>query len=85
MARHQRQAETATVKAGIAKLEATLPMAQTREADFTKLVEQGFISGHATQDKTRERVELERDLITQRAKLAEAQAAARETQQSQSA
>lgn len=80
-----RQAEIATVKASIAKLEATLPMAQSREADFTKLVDQGFISSHATQDKTRERVELERDLATQKAKLAEALATAAETEQSKSA
>jgi hemolysin D len=77
----RRQAEIATVKASIAKLEATVPMAQAREADFTKLVDQGFISSHATQDKTRERVELERDLTTQRAKLAETEATARETEQ----
>jgi hemolysin D len=77
----RRQAEIATVKASIAKLEATVPMAQTREADFTKLVDQGFISSHATQDKTRERVELERDLTTQRAKLAETEATAHETEQ----
>jgi hemolysin D len=68
----RRQAEIATVQQTIAKLEATVPMAQTREADFKRLVGEGFISSHATQDKTRERVELERDLTTQRAKLAEA-------------
>jgi hemolysin D len=79
-----RQAEIATVKASIAKLEATLPMVQTREADYTKLVDQGFISGHATQDKTRERVEMERDLATQRARLAEALANAAETEQTKS-
>lgn len=78
-ARHQ--AETATVKATIAKLEATLPMAQTRETDFKRLVEQGYISSHATQDKTRERVELERDLATQRARLAEAQSTLKEAEQ----
>lgn len=82
---NRRQAEIATVKASIAKLEATLPMAKSREADFTKLVDQGFISGHATQDKTRERVELERDLATQRAKLTEALATATETEQAKGA
>jgi len=79
----RRQAEIATVRETIAKLEATVPMAQTREADFKKLVEQGYISGHATQDKTRERVELERDLATQQARLAEAQSAWRESAQAQ--
>ena len=67
----RRQAEIATVRETIAKLDATIPMAQTREADFRNLVDQGYISSHATQDKTRERVELERDLATQRARLLE--------------
>ena len=77
----RKQAEIATVQASIAKLEATLPLSQTREADYTKLVDQGFISGHATQDKTRERIELERDLATQRARLLEAQAGLAESNQ----
>ena len=76
-----RQAEIGTVQQTIAKLEATLPMAQQREVDYKRLVDQGYISGHATQDKTRERVELERDLATQRARLAEAQANATQTAQ----
>lgn len=76
-----RQAEIVTVKETIAKLEATVPMAQAREADYKRLVDQGYISGHATQDKTRERVELERDLATTRARLVEAQAALRESEQ----
>lgn len=70
-----RKAEIATVKETIAKLEATVPMAQTREHDFKKVVTEGFISSHATQDKTRERVELERDLSVQRARQQEAQSA----------
>lgn len=40
---------------------------------------------HATQDKTRERVELERDLSTQRARLAETEATAHETEQARAA
>lgn len=77
----RRLMEIATVQETIAKLEATVPMAQAREDDFKKLVDRGYISGHATQDKTRERVELERDLATQRARLAEVQSTARETEQ----
>ena len=69
----RRQAEIGTVKESIAKLEATVPMAKTRETDYKKLVDQGFISSHATQDKTRERFELESDLATLRARLREAQ------------
>ena len=75
-----RQAEIATVHELIAKLEATLPIAQLREADFKSLTEQGFISAHAGQDRTRERIEQERDLATQRARLIEAKAALNEAE-----
>lgn len=79
----RRRAEIATVQETIAKLEATVPMAKTREQDYKRLVGEGFISGHATQDKTRERVEMEQDLATQRAKLVESQAALNEAAQAQ--
>jgi hemolysin D len=90
LARHRaeatrREAEVATVQATIAKLDATLPIAQQREGDFRRLTEQGFISGHATQDRTRERIEQERDLATQRARLAESQAAVAEAQNTRAA
>lgn len=81
----RRQAEINTTQASIAKLEATLPLAQQREADFKRLVEQGFMSGHATQDKTKDRIEQERDLATQRARLREAQAALNESLQTKAA
>jgi hemolysin D len=76
----RRQAEAATVRELIAKLEATLPIAQQREADFKRLADQGFMSSHAGQDRTRERIEQERDLAAQRARLAESQAAAAESE-----
>lgn len=81
----RRQAEIATVREMVAKLEATLPIARQREADFKALAEQGFMSSHANQDRTRERIELERDLATQRARLAEANAALRESENAQNA
>lgn len=85
-AEHQRrQAEMATVQAMIAKLEATLPIARQREQDFQALTAQGFMSGHANQDRSRERIELERDLATQQARLHEAQATLHETEQGRSA
>jgi len=71
----RRRAELTTVQEMVAKFESTVPLARTRESDFKKLAEQGFVAGHATQDRTRERLELERDLATQRARQAEAQAA----------
>jgi hemolysin D len=81
----RRQAELMTVNETIAKLETTIPLAQARESDYKKLVDQGYVSGHATQDKTRERIELERDLSTQRARLLEARFAFKETQQAKAA
>lgn len=79
--RTRREAELATVRELIAKLDATLPIARQREADFRSLTDQGFVSGHAGQDRMRERIEQERDLATQRARLAEAQAALAEADQ----
>lgn len=85
-AEHQRrQAEMATVRAMIDKLEATVPIARQREQDFQALTTQGFMSGHANQDRTRERIELERDLATQQARYQEAQAALHEAEQTRSA
>ena len=71
----RREAEIVTVQASIDKLRATLPIAKKREADFEKLVAEGFIGAHAGQDRTRERIEQEQDLATQKARLAEAKAA----------
>jgi hemolysin D len=81
----RRGAETATVREAIAKLDATIPLVKQREADVKGLAEQGFMNQHAGQDRTRERIELERDLSLQKARLAEAQAAQAESQQSKAA
>jgi hemolysin D len=75
-----RQAEIATMREMIGKLEATLPIARQREADSKVLAEQGYMPVHQAQDRTRERIEMERDQATQRARLAEAQAALRENE-----
>jgi hemolysin D len=69
----------------VAKLETTLPLASKREEDVKKLAEQGFMSGHAGQDRMRERIELERDLATQRARLLETQAALAESENARTA
>lgn len=81
----RRRAEITTAREMIAKLEATLPLAQRRERDVAKLVQEGYMSGHAGQDRLRERVELERDLVTQRARLVEVQAAFRESESARAA
>lgn len=81
----RRQAEKTTADEIIAKLKATLPLARQRERDFLALTEQGFMSGHSSQDRTRERVEMERDLATAQARAAEAQATLVETQRAEAA
>jgi hemolysin D len=80
--RMRREAEVATVGEAIAKLEATIPLARQREADVKGLADQGFMNQHAGQDRTRERIELERDLALLRARRLEAQAALAESRQS---
>ena len=81
----RREAEAQTVREAMAKLEATLPLARQREADVKGLAEQGFMNSHAGQDRSRERIELERDLALQRARLAEAQAAIAESHHNRAA
>ena len=83
--RARRDAELTTAREMLAKLHSTVPLAQQREADFKSLTDQGFISSHAGQDRTRERIELERDLATQQAKLIEAQAALTESRHNSAA
>ena len=83
--RARREAEAATVGEAIAKLEATVPLSQQREADVKGLADQGFMNQHAGQDRTRERIELERDLALQRARLLEAQAALAESRHNKAA
>ena len=77
----RRQAEQSTVRAMVAKIEATLPIALKRERDFQALTAQGFVSSHANQDRTRERIELDRDLATQQSRLLEARAMLKEAEQ----
>ncbi len=81
----RRQAEMATAREVLAKLQTTLPLARKREEDLAGLASQGFIATHAGQDRTRERLELERDLATQHARLAEVDAAMAESRQNRSA
>ncbi|NIM41474.1 MAG: HlyD family type I secretion periplasmic adaptor subunit [Hydrogenophaga sp.] len=71
----QRRTEGETARAVLDKLQSSARWAQRREADYLSLVEKGFISGHASQDRTRERIELERDIATQQARLRELEAA----------
>lgn len=76
----RKRAEVQTAEALLAKLQTTLPMAQAREKDIKALSAQGFVAEHAGQDRTRERVELERDLETAKARLNETRAGLAESE-----
>ncbi|OWQ90179.1 hemolysin activation protein [Roseateles terrae] len=75
----RRTAEIATAKQVVEKLQSTVPIAQQRERDYKTLSDQGFVAGHAGQDRTRERIEQEKDLSTAIAREREAQAALAES------
>jgi hemolysin D len=81
----RRLAEVDTVEQQIKKLRTTLPLAQQRESDYRTLTDQGYVSGHLGQDRTRERIELETDLGTAQARQREAMAALEETRRTRDA
>jgi hemolysin D len=80
-----REAEGATAAQAVRKLQTTLPLARQREEDIQRLSEQGFVTGHAGQDRTRERIELEQDLATAQARQAETRAALAQARQAETA
>jgi hemolysin D len=80
-----KEAELATVREQIAKLKATLPMAQKREDDFNTLAKQGFVTRHDGEDRTRARVEMEQDLSTLRARREETKATIAQAEQARTA
>jgi len=80
-----KNAELSTVREQIAKLKTTLPLVQRREDDFDTLAKQGFVSQHAGQDRTRDRLEMEQDLATLRARREETKAAIAQAEQARSA
>jgi hemolysin D len=80
-----KESELATVREQVAKLKATLPMLEKREADFATLSSQGFVSQHAGQDRTRARIEMEQDLAAYRARREETKAAIKQAEQARTA
>ena len=81
----RRQAEHATAASAVHRLETALPQATRREADLRALVGEGFASTHSWEDRRRERVDLEGELATQRARLREADATLAETRATRTA
>ena len=75
----RRHAERETALSAVARLSAMLKTAARREADLRALAGEGFASTHAWEDRRRERMGIEGELDTQRARSREADAALAET------
>jgi len=74
----RREAELRSTQALVRKLEATLPIATQRAADYRSLVDQAFASQHGYLQHEQARLEMEADLQAQRARLQEIAAALQE-------
>jgi hemolysin D len=75
----KRTAEAASVQELVAKLAQTLPIAQRRAEDYKNLVNQKFISEHGYLEREQVRIEQERDLAFQQARVRELNAGIEET------
>lgn len=71
----RRQAESRTVGEMVHKLEVTVPIARSRAADYKNLLDQNFVSRHGWLEREQAAIEMERDLVTQRARIQEIEAA----------
>ena len=75
----RRTAELNAVRELANKLAQTLPIAQRRAEDYKNLVEQKFVSQHGYLEREQARIENERDLAFQQARVAQLAAAVDET------
>ena len=75
----KRTAEAASVQELANKLAQTLPIAQRRAQDYKNLVKQNFISEHGYLEREQTRIEQERDLAFQEARVRELNAGIEET------
>jgi hemolysin D len=81
----KREAELASTREIVRKLEQTAPIARQRAQDFKDLVEKNFISKHGYLEKEQARIEQEGDLATQRSRLKELAASLQEARSQRAA
>ena len=81
----KREAELASTREIVRKLEQTAPIAKQRAQDFKDLVEKNFISKHGYLEKEQARIEQEADLATQRSRLKELAASLQEARSQRAA
>ena len=75
----KRTAEAASVQELVIKLSQTVPIAQRRAEDYKNLVKQKFVSEHGYLEREQSRIEQERDLAFQEARVRELKAGTEET------
>lgn len=71
----QRTAEIQAARAWVAKLQESLPIAQQLAADYKRLLDKAYIAKHAYLEKEQQRLNQERELAVQQARVLELQAA----------
>ncbi len=71
----QRTAEIQAAQAWVAKLQESLPIAQQLAADYKRLLDKAYIAKHAYLEKEQQRLNQERELAVQQARVLELQAA----------
>ncbi len=77
----KREAELASARELVSKLRETAAIAKQRADDYKGLMDKSFVSRHGYLDRERERIEEERTLAYQRARLVELENAIRETRE----
>ncbi len=80
-----RAAQVQTAKAAAARFQALILSFRQRENDYSALAQKGFLNQHAYQDKSRERLDAENELVRLQAEQIAAAAAHQEAIQEQSA
>ncbi|TNF10871.1 MAG: HlyD family type I secretion periplasmic adaptor subunit, partial [Pseudomonadales bacterium] len=71
----QRTAEIQAARAWVAKLQESLPIARQLAADYKRLLDKAYVAKHAYLEKEQQRLDQERELAVQQARVLELQAA----------
>ncbi|AGI23741.1 HlyD family secretion protein [Pseudomonas sp. ATCC 13867] len=71
----QRTAEIQAARAWVAKLQESLPIARQLAADYKRLLDKAYVAKHAYMEKEQQRLDQERELAVQQARVLELQAA----------
>ncbi|TBV06425.1 HlyD family type I secretion periplasmic adaptor subunit [Phytopseudomonas dryadis] len=77
----QREAELRSIRTTIAALEQTLPITRELAADYRRLLDKHYVAKHAYLEKEQIRLDQERELAQQQARIAELNAALKAAQQ----